>query len=211
MKGPHDYSSPADWPLMMVCTTISRKSVHTTNYITTRICVLLIMVDIKGSQFENEWIHNPQYKADFLSKTNHLSLYSVHHSSSWSCVLSTCCSGLFGSFGAPAIGGICCGSSSGSVLSSSSACSRKLCSTPNTRASATKGITVGCVFCFYFLQCNAVSCLFIIIVMLMYFALCSSRCCYFCWAALCTEKIFGSNPGHHCQSWLWYSQVSSLN
>lgn len=24
MKGPHDYSSPADWPLMMVCTKLNR-------------------------------------------------------------------------------------------------------------------------------------------------------------------------------------------
>lgn len=27
MKGPHDYSSPADWPLMMVCSITDVKSV----------------------------------------------------------------------------------------------------------------------------------------------------------------------------------------
>lgn len=71
------------------------------------------------------------------------SLSPFHHSSSWSCALCMCCLGLSGSSGVPAIGGICCGSSSGSVLSSSWACWKKLCFTQNTRASVTKETTVG--------------------------------------------------------------------
>lgn len=73
----------------------------------------------------------------------HFSLSPVHHSSSWSCALCTCCSGLSGSSGVPAIGGICCGSSSGSAPSSSLACWKKLCFTQNTRASVTKETMVG--------------------------------------------------------------------
>lgn len=67
----------------------------------------------------------------------------AHHSSSWSCALFTCCLGFSGSSGAPVIGGICCGSSSGLVPSLSSACWRKRFSTLNTKASITKETTVG--------------------------------------------------------------------
>lgn len=79
------------------------------------------------------------------------------HSFSWSCASCMCSSGLYGSSGVLAIGGICYGSSSGSVPLSSSACWRKLCSTRSTKASATKETSVGLyhtlsvfVNCFWF-------------------------------------------------------------
>lgn len=137
----------------------------------------------------------------------------AHHSSSWSCALFTCCLGLSGSSGAPVIGGICCGSSSGLVPSLSSACWRKRFSTLNTKASITKETTVG--------RFSTLSCLwykfvwfwfFLFIFWHLFFSLyyffCSARGCDFCRVALCTQKISGSNPGPHCKPWLWHSQVS---
>lgn len=56
---------------------------------------------------------------------------------------------------------------------------------------------------FYFIQ--------FVVIIILFVCLHSSRCCYFCWAAFCTQKIFSTNPGPHCQSRIWHSPVSLLS
>lgn len=105
------------------------------------------------------WCGLPRFKVK-------LSLPLLRRSSSWSCASCTCCSGLSGSSGAPVTGGICCGSSSGSAQSSSSACWKKPCFTRSTRASVTKETTVGW---FHIFACLWNISLYFIIVVLFFF------------------------------------------
>lgn len=199
MKGPHDYSSPADWPLMMVCTKLNKGRVFCIGgwyFNTTQQCYLEFCIKILNSP---AWARVcPSCPSQFFMV---MCIVYVLFGALWlfwcACYWRDLLRIQFW-IGAVIILGML----------------EKAVFYSEYQSIRYKG-DYGWLIWYICSSVESFLSLFIslqfVIIIILFVCLHSSRCCYFCWAAFCTQKIFSTNPGPHCQSRIWHSPVSLLS